>query len=282
MEGFSPRTPRTDKDGFAETTFTPTSAGRIRVVATVSGVDDTATFYIGVQAVESAKVPVGTSIVPKVLVDAANRPAMLWVDNGAIYALVQADVERFAPSVDNALNIAIGGGKVYWTEKTGESSGTINSADLDGSDVTELKVIKSVPIGIAADTENSKLYWTNSRGRIQRANFDGSHIQNVMSDLPGLIDIAVARGIVFWTQYDTTANTGNVGIVNPNPKVQQRIARYIPTGVDMPGGLVTGGGKVYWTEMTGESSGTINSANLNGFRCYGAEGDSERTDGDHR
>ena len=35
---FSPRTPRTDADGFAETTFTPTSAGRIRIVATVAGV----------------------------------------------------------------------------------------------------------------------------------------------------------------------------------------------------------------------------------------------------
>ena len=261
---FSSRTSRTDKDGLAETTFTPTAAGRIRAVATVPGIDDTATFYIGVQAVESVKVSIGTRIVPKVLVDAANRPAMLWIDGGAIYALVQADVERFAPSVDNALNIAIGGGKVYWTEKTGESSGTINSADLDGSDVTELKAIKSVPMGIAVDPENSQLYWTNSRGRIQRANLDGSRIQNVMSDLPGPMDIAVARGIVFWTQYDATANTGNIGIVNPNPKVQQRIARYIPTGVDMPRGLVTGSGKVYWTEMTGESSGTINSANLNG------------------
>ena len=45
---------------------------------------------------------------------------MLWVDGGAIYALVGASPERFAPSVDNALNIAVGGGKVYWTEKTGE------------------------------------------------------------------------------------------------------------------------------------------------------------------
>ena len=37
---FSPRTPRTDEDGFAETTFTPTSTGRIRISASVAGVDD--------------------------------------------------------------------------------------------------------------------------------------------------------------------------------------------------------------------------------------------------
>ena len=55
-------------------------------------------------------------------VGAASRPPMLWVDGGAIYALVGADAQKFAPSVDNALNIAVGGGKVYWTEMTGESS----------------------------------------------------------------------------------------------------------------------------------------------------------------
>ena len=80
---------------------------------------------------------------------------MLWVDGGAIYALVGADVPKeFAPSVDNALNLTVGGGKVYWTEKTGESGGTINSANVDGSGVTELaSIFASVPMGIAVDTD---------------------------------------------------------------------------------------------------------------------------------
>ena len=72
------------------------------------------------------------------LVAAANRPSILWVDGGAIYALVGADVQEFAPSVDNAMNIAVGGGKLYWTEQTGESGGTINSVNLNGTGVTEL------------------------------------------------------------------------------------------------------------------------------------------------
>ena len=254
---FSFRTPRTDKDGITETTFTPTAAGRIRVIATVSGVNDTATFYIGVQAVESVKVPNSTRIAPKVFVDAANRPGMLWVDGGAIYALVQADIERFAPSVDNATNIAIGAGKVYWTEKTGESSGTINSADLDGSDVTELKVIQSVPVGIAVDAENSKLYWTNSRGRIQRANLDSSgRVENVLQNLESPMDIALAGGNVYWTQ-----GNGTLRFANLSSRVQ---IRDISTGADVPRSLAIANGKVYWTEMTGESSGTINNANLNG------------------
>ena len=245
---FSPRTVDTDAEGLAETTFTPTATRRISVVATVEGVDDTATFTVQTSRQVDAD--------PKVLVAAANRPAMLWVDTGAIYALVQADIERFAPSVDNATNIAIGAGKVYWTEKTGESSGTINSADLDGSDVTELKVIQSVPIGIAVDAENSKLYWTNSRGRIQRANLNGSHIQNVMSNLPGPMDIALAGGNAYWTQ-----GNGTLRFANLSGQVQ---IRDISTGADVPGSLAIANGKVYWTEMTGESSGTINSANLDG------------------
>ena len=91
---------------------------------------------------------------------------MLWIDGGAIYALVGANAQRFAPSVDNAMNIAIdaNNGKVYWTEQTGERRGTINSVNLDGTSVTELTAILSVPMGIAVDATGSKLYWTNTRG----------------------------------------------------------------------------------------------------------------------
>ena len=49
------------------------------------------------------------------------------------------------------MNITVAGGKVYWTEKTGESGGTINSANLNGSGVTELASIMAVPMGIAVD-----------------------------------------------------------------------------------------------------------------------------------
>ena len=181
---------------------------------------------------------------------------MLWVDGGAIYALVGASPQRFAPGVDNALNIAVGGGKVYWTEKTGESAGTINSANLNGSGVKELASILAVPMGIAVDATNSKLYWTNSRGRIQTADLDGSGITNVIpGGLEGAMDLALAGGNAYWTQ------GGNVRFVNLRGQKQ---IRNISTGTDTAGSLAIGGGKVYWTEMTGESGGTVNSANLNG------------------
>ena len=260
----------TDARGFARAPYTPLSASST-VEASIRGVARTATFTITTGSAPPATTPTttptpgdptpSTTISPVVQVNAANRPPMVWVDGGAIYALVGANVQRFAPGIDTAMNIAISGNKVYWTEQTGESAGTINSANLNGSGVKELTAIMAVPRGIVVDTDNSKLYWTNSRGRIQSANLDGSGIRNVLENLPDLIDIAIDRGVLYWTQYNATSGTGNVGILNPTG---QRNARYVSTGADMPGSIVIGSGKVYWTEQTGTSSGTINAANLNG------------------
>ena len=214
-------------------------------------------------ASDTGDTPLMREIDPVVHVNAENRPPMLWVDSGKIYALVGKDVQEFISGVEGALNIAIGGDKVYWTEKTGESAGTINAADLDGGNPKELKSITAVPMGIAVDTEGSKLFWTNSRGRIQSLNADGSgRVENVRQNLPSPMDIAISRGNLYWTQYDATAGTGSIGIANPTGR---GTPKYISTGSDMPGSLAIHNGKVYWTEMTGTSSGTINSANLNGM-----------------
>ena len=252
---------QTDSSGYARATYTPISASST-VEAEARGVTRRVTFTITASGGSAGPVsrdadgtPSG-DISPVVHVGAAQRPPMLWVDGGAIYALVGASPERFAPSVDNALNLTVGGGKVYWTEKTGESGGTINSANVDGSGVTELASIFATPMGIAVDVTNSKLYWTNSAGRIQSANLDGSRITNVIpGGLETPMDLALAGGNAYWTQ------GGNVRFVNLRGTKQ---IRNVSTGTDAAGSLVIGGGKVYWTEKTGESGGTVNSANLNG------------------
>ena len=252
----------TDSDGYARAVFTPLDGGTITVRANTDDLSATVTFTITTGSAPSASGArdSGTGgtpgmISPVVHVGAASRPPMLWVDGGAIYALVGASPQRFASSVDNALNITVAGGKVYWTEKTGESGGTINSANLNGSGVTELASIFATPMGIAVDVTNSKLYWTNSAGRIQSANLDGSRITNELQNLASPMDIALAGGNAYWTQ------GGNVRFVNLRG---QKVVRNVSTGMDTAGSLAIGGGKVYWTETTGESGGTVNSANLNG------------------
>ena len=252
---------QTDSSGFATANYTPASASST-VEAEVRGVTRSVKFTIttGAAPTTTTRTPgTGTTpgtISPTVLVGAANRAPMVWIDGGAIYSLVGASVQRFAPSVDNAQNLAVGGGKVYWTEATGNSGGTINAANLNGSGVTELASILAIPMGIAVDTAGSKLYWTNSRGKIQSANLNGSGITDVIpGGLEGAMDIALAGGNAYWTQ------GGNVRFVNLRGQKQ---VRNISTGTDTAGSLAIANGKVYWTEATGESGGTVNSANLNG------------------
>ena len=96
---------------------------------------------------------------------------------------------------DTPGSLAIGGGKVYWTEKTAASAGTINSANLDGTDVRELTSIRSVPMGIAVDTVRSKLYWTASSGKIKQANLNGSGAKNVVSGLGSPGELVLSNSI---------------------------------------------------------------------------------------
>ena len=252
---------QTDTNGYARAPYTPISASST-VEAEASGVTRTVTFTItasgGTATPTTRDTDTGSdTISPVVQTAAAKRPPMLWVDNGAIYALVDTDVQRFAPTVDNALSLAIGGDTVYWTEKTGDSAGTINSAHLDGTGIKELKAIMAVPMGITVDTTANLLYWTNSRGRIQSLNADGSgRVENVLQNLTSPLDIGLAGGNVYWTH-------SNGGIGFASLKGQKQV-RNISNGADAAGSLVIGGGKVYWTEETGENGGRIKSANLNG------------------
>ena len=259
---------QTDRDGYARAEYTPMSASST-VEAQVRAVRDPVTFTIttdgsapSTDTPDTGRDTPGTdedttTISPTVLIPPAQRPPMVWVDGGKIYSLIGTEVQEFIPNLNNVMNLTIGGGKVYWTEKTGASAGTINAASLDGSGKTELTSIRAIPIGIAVDTPNSKLYWTNSRGRIQSANLDGSGIQNVMQNIRNPNDLALAGGNVYWTE----SNHGSVRFVNLKGQKQVRV---ISTGDDPAGSLAIAGGKVYWTEKVGESGGTINVANLNG------------------
>ena len=229
------------------------------VEAEVRGVTQTVTFTITAEGGTTAPTPgtgdtPGTTpIEPKILVAAANRPAMYWIDSGMLYGLTGANATKIAESVNGA---AVGGGKIYWTEQTGNSAGTINAANLDGSGVKQLTSILAVPMGIAVDTAGSKLYWTNSRGRIQSANLDGSGIRNVRQNLSEPTDIVLSDTHIYWVASGDTIRRVNM--------TGTRVVQDVAVGLMDVGGIAVGGGKVYWTEKTGASAGTINGANLDG------------------
>ncbi len=158
-----------------------------------------------------------------VLLAESQRPPMYWVDAdvGTLQSLTGASVDRLVPNVQNATSVAVdmAGDKVYWAEQTGNNSGRIRSANLNGTSVRLVRELTSVPHQIALDTANGRLYLTNSRGKVQAMNLNGSGFE---ADL--IINLESPQGIA----------------------------------VD------AAGGKVYWTEQTGDRSGRIRSANLNG------------------
>ena len=335
---FSPSRPRTNANGLAQTRFTPTSSGTIRIAASVEGVASRAVFTItagapaasltkvsgdsqsgtpgnaltnpfvvevkdadgetiegipvtfsvtagggslsetsattnangrasttltlgsrtGVNSVQASvpgvdPVTFSTSIEPKVLVAAANRPVLYWSDGGTVYQLAGATTTKVAESVNG---FAVGGGKVYWTTQTGPSAGSIHSANLDGTGATTLNSIMAVPMGIAVDTANSKLYWTNSRGRVQSGNLNGKSIQNLVQNRTSPTDLVLGGGYIYWIE------DGNS--IRRAPMTGQRTVTDVAVNLDTVGGLAVGGSKVYWTEQTGASSGTVNGADLDG------------------
>ena len=147
------------------------------------------------------------SISSVVLVDASQRPSMYWVDmnNGTLHRLIGTKVENFAPGVQNTTSLAVdtAGDKLYWAEKTSDRTGKIRRVDLDGTNVQLVKDLTSVPIDIAIDGVNSKIYLTNSWRKVQRLNFDGSNFQfNLITNLdsPRNITVDMVTSKIYWTE----------------------------------------------------------------------------------
>ena len=232
----------TDSEGRAETLLTlGWERGINSVRASTTGIDP---------------IIFNTSIDPTIHVAAANRPVMYWIDGGMLYRLAGAEVERIAARA-NDVAVDTAGGKVYWIEGTSATTGRIHSANLDGTSASVLQELTSVPHGLALDSANNKLYLTNSWGKIQRMNIDGTQFEtNLIVGLGAPMSIAVSSGSVYWTDA-----SGNVRYANTEGT---KVVRNIAVGASAIGGIAVGSSKVYWTEQTSDTTGRIRSANLDG------------------
>jgi sugar lactone lactonase YvrE len=95
---------------------------------------------------------------------------------------------------------------MYWGDQV---SFEIRRANLDGSE-NELVVATNMHRGLAIDNRSDKIYWSTSismyRGEIKRCDFDGSHIETVVTSQlnefkPSAIVLDSARGRIYWTDY---------------------------------------------------------------------------------
>ena len=210
------------------------------------------------------EIPPPTLRGPVVPVDASQRPPMYWVDaqTGTLHRLVDDTVENLIPSVQNATHLAVDAakGKLYWTEKTGKASGGIRCADLKNSNVQLLKKLTSVPLDLTLDATGGKLYVTNSWGKIQRLNVDGSGFYAKLIaglEAPEHLALDLERGKMYWTE-KTDAQTGRIRRANLDGTNVELIKDF----GDVPRGMTVDpmNRKIYLTTTTGK----IQRMNLNG------------------
>ena len=190
------------------------------------------------------------------------HPDMYWVNTeaGTLHRLPQMDATPapFVPSVQNATSLAVdvAGSKVYWTEKMSSRTGRIRRANFDGTNIQEIKSLTSVPLAIAIDTSNKKIYVTNPYGKVQRLNIDGSNFEpNLITDLESPQNLALHAGKVYWTEAAKHIRRANFDGTNVETVVSATVS------VD---DIAFWGRSLFWTERTNENSGKIKRAYLNG------------------
>ena len=189
-------------------------------------------------------------------------PAMYWIDTaqGSLSQAMGAHVENLLPSVRNATSLAIdvAGGKLYWTEKTSERTGSIRSVNLAGKPNVQLvKALTSVPLDIALDAAAGKIYLANSWGKIQSLNVDGTGFKDLIKGLeaPSEIALDVAGGKVYWTEKANSVRRANL---------DGSTVETLATGLANPTGIAIADGRLYWTTQPNERAGNIQRANLDG------------------
>ena len=90
------------------------------------------------------------------------------------------------------------GGHIYWTNMGNPKAndGTIDRADLDGSNVTNIVPSGATwtPKQLQLDAKSRKLYWSDREGmRVMRSNLDGSNIETLVETGHGDTDRLDAR-----------------------------------------------------------------------------------------
>ncbi len=249
--------PRTDSNGRAQTSLLlPNHYHGSQVEASIAGVSERVTFNV-----RSA---------PPVLLSRSERPPMYWIiegDNprgGRVDGLIGDRVEIFGRyATDVTLDVSPNG-KLYWAAATvrgkpfcGAVLRVSREVSTSRSRSEELAVFNARPLAIAIDTTKGKLYWTNSHGNIQRANLDGSNIQNLITglDSPKHIAVDTVQGKLYWTETQDSIRRANLNGSN---------VETLATGLSTLGSITIAGDKLYWTEKIGEELGKISRANLDG------------------
>lgn len=163
------------------------------------------------------------------------------------------------------LALDAGKGKIYWGN---DLLGTIQSANLNGSDAKNLFYIEiNIPTNFDIETGGDKIYWSNvdrkaKSGKIQRANLDGSNLEDIVTGLRGPHSIALdMRGRkIYWT-----ADGHKIQRANLDGNNVENVVIGLADVSDLA--LDVAAGKIYWTARDPDTATyKIQRANLNTSR----------------
>ena len=206
----------------------------------------------------------GSARVTKI-VENLSDPTALAVSNGYLYwAEPLGRVRRVSLTADRktAVNIATGlgepvgiaiaKGKIYWIERSNGGGGALQRANLNGTQIEELKALTGgVPLGIAVDASDNKIYWTKL-SKIQRTNLTGRSVTDVVTGLsrPGAIALGVVSSAptvrqtaqttrTTQTTQTTTPTTYSKYDINKDGAVNNRDTKLVAAAVGQSGAAIT-------------------------------------------
>jgi hypothetical protein len=128
---------------------------------------------------------------------------------------------------------------MYWIDA---GNGTIQRANLDGSNIQNLLMGLDGPTDFALDVNAGKMYW--AAGSIQRANLDGTNVQDIVTSplpFPNTLALDLTAGKIYWFHGD------KIRRANFDGSGSEDVLTGFTTIIDDLA-LDPAGGKMYWIE----------------------------------
>ena len=143
--------------------------------------------------------------------------------------------------------------KLYWTN----SQGSIQRANIDGSNIEIIITGLNSPKDIVIDMVEGQLYWTEAQVLIRRSNLNGENIQTFATGLGTLGSITIAGGNLYWTEKigETHGKISRARLTGANVEDLVTLSN-VPVGIAVD----IANSKIYWTE----TQGRLRRSNLNG------------------
>ena len=120
----------------------------------------------------------------------------------------------------------------------------------------ECVVAQGEVVGFNLDLQGRKVYWTDARGTIHRANVDGTDVEDLFSPMvraPYSVALDPEGGRLYWTDVLAGA-VQRAGLDGSAPEI-------VVGGLNSPKGILLDGGRLYWADS---GTGKIQSADLDG------------------